>query len=130
MRWLGAIYSLPTTSSRWLISTVDGRTEQSGAPPNSHCPVCATSAQPLEFGVVHRWGALSSCCTGQSGATPDSPVTSDFAALTSTRHYSSLYTLCSQPLAREESLLRWLTGQSGGTPARPVNYSRARLAET
>jgi hypothetical protein len=62
MRWLGAIYSFPTTSSCWLISTVDGCTEQSGAPPNSHCPVCATSAQPLEFGAVHRWGA----CWGPS----------------------------------------------------------------
>jgi hypothetical protein len=34
---VGGIYSLPTTSSRWLISTVDGRTGQSGAPPDSHC---------------------------------------------------------------------------------------------
>jgi hypothetical protein len=28
---VGGIYSLPTTSSRWLISAGDG------APPNSHC---------------------------------------------------------------------------------------------
>jgi hypothetical protein len=33
---VGGIYSLPTTSSRWLISAGDGRTGQSGAPPDSH----------------------------------------------------------------------------------------------
>jgi hypothetical protein len=35
--WLGGIYSIPTTSSRWLISADDGRNGQSGAPPDSHC---------------------------------------------------------------------------------------------
>jgi hypothetical protein len=54
-------------------------------------------------------------------------VTSDFAALTSTRHCSSLYTLRSRPLARRDPLLRWLTGQSGGTPDSPVNYSEGGL---
>jgi hypothetical protein len=92
MRWLGGIYSLPATSSHWLISAGDGRTGQSGAPSDSpvrhrtvtvHCQVRATSAQPLGFGAVDRWGALSSCCTGQSGATPDSLVPSDFCTLTS-----------------------------------------------
>jgi hypothetical protein len=32
-----------------------------------HCPVRATSAQPLGFGGVDRWKRLSSSCTGQSG---------------------------------------------------------------
>jgi hypothetical protein len=50
---VGGIYSLPTTSSRWLISAGDDA-------PNSlvrhrsvtvHCPVRATSAQPLGFGA-------------------------------------------------------------------------------
>jgi hypothetical protein len=95
-----------------------------------HCPMHATSAQLLGFGAVDRWDALSSCCTGQSSATPDSPVTSDFTALTSARHCSSLYTLHSRPLACRESLLRWLTGQSGGTPDNSMNYSGARLIET
>jgi hypothetical protein len=74
---VGGIYSLPTTSSRWLISA--------GAPDSPvrhqtftvHCPVCATSAQPSGFGAVDRWRRLSSRCTGQSGATPDSPMPSD-----------------------------------------------------
>jgi hypothetical protein len=48
-----------------------------------HCPVRATSAQPLGFGAVDRWRRLSSSCTGQSGATPDSLVPSDFCTLTS-----------------------------------------------
>jgi hypothetical protein len=34
---VGGIYSLPTTSSCWLISAGDGRTGQSGAPLDSHC---------------------------------------------------------------------------------------------
>jgi hypothetical protein len=69
MRWLGGIYSLPTTSSRWLNSAGDGRTGQFGAPLDSpvRCSVRATSAQPLGFGEVDHWGALSFCCTGQSG---------------------------------------------------------------
>jgi hypothetical protein len=64
------IYSLPTTSSRWLISAGDGRTGQSGAPPDSHCALygAATSAQPLGFRAVDHWEVLSSCYTEQSGA--------------------------------------------------------------
>jgi hypothetical protein len=94
-----------------------------------HCPVRAMSAQPLGFGAVDRWSTLSSYCTGQSGATPDSPVPHRIVRcpLTSARHYSSLFTLHSRPLARRELLLRWLTGQSGGTPDSPVNYSGVRL---
>jgi hypothetical protein len=55
-----------------------------------HCPVHATSAQPLGFGDGRPLEPLSSCCTGQSGATPDSSVLSDFCALTSNKHCSSL----------------------------------------
>ena len=39
---VGGIYSLPTTSSRWLISTGNGRTEQFGAPPDYHCALSGT----------------------------------------------------------------------------------------
>jgi hypothetical protein len=95
-----------------------------------HCPVRATSAQPLWFGAVDRWRCLSSSCTGQSDATPDSLVPSDFCALTSAAVLFITLALHSRPLAHRESLLRWLTGQSGGTPDSPVNYSGARLAET
>jgi hypothetical protein len=80
---VGGIYSLPTTSSRRLNSAGDGRIGQSGAPPDNHCALFAMSAQPLGFRAVDRWRRLSSSCTGQSGATPDSPMPSDFCALTS-----------------------------------------------
>jgi hypothetical protein len=43
-----------------------------------HCLVSVSSARPLGFGVVDRCRHLSFCCTGQSGATPDSPIASDF----------------------------------------------------
>jgi hypothetical protein len=48
------------------------------------CLVRRHVTQPLGFGAKSTVGALSPCGTGQSGATPDSPVPSDFAALTST----------------------------------------------
>jgi hypothetical protein len=46
-----------------------------GAPDS---PVRATSAQPLGFGDDRPLELLSSSCTGQSRATLDSPVRSDF----------------------------------------------------
>jgi hypothetical protein len=88
-----------------------------------HCPVHATSAHPLGFWAVDRWSCLSSCCTGQHGATPDSPVPSDFCALTSAVTLQRTVALCRVDRWRRELLLRWLTGQSGGTPDSPVNYS-------
>jgi hypothetical protein len=42
------------------------------------CPVHRHVTQPLGFGAKLTIGALSSCGTGQSGATPDNPVPSDF----------------------------------------------------
>jgi hypothetical protein len=38
------------------------------------CPVRRHVTQPLGFGAGRPLEALSSCGTGQSGATPDSPV--------------------------------------------------------
>jgi hypothetical protein len=122
MRWLGGIYSPQPLPSRWQ------RLLAMGAPDSSvhhqtttvHCPVRATSAQPLRFGAVDRWRRLSSSSTGQSGTLW--LLHSDFCV--------SLFTtvaLHGRPLARREPLLRWFTGQSGGTPDSPVNYSGARL---
>jgi hypothetical protein len=51
-----------------------------GAPDS---PVHRHVTQPLGFRAKSTVGALSPCDTGQSGATLDSPVPSDFAALTS-----------------------------------------------
>jgi hypothetical protein len=88
-----------------------------------HCPVRATSAQPLGFGAVDRWRRLSSSCTGQSGATSDSPVPSDFCALTSVAALLGI-------VAFVES--RWRAGSrcSAGSPDSLVNYSGAPLVET
>jgi hypothetical protein len=38
------------------------------------CPVCRHVIFPLGLGAGRPLEALSSCGTGQSGATPDSPV--------------------------------------------------------
>jgi hypothetical protein len=47
------------------------------------CPVRRHVTQLLGFGAKSTVGALSPCSTGQSGATTDSLVPSDFATLTS-----------------------------------------------
>jgi hypothetical protein len=56
-------------------------------------------------------------------------VTSDFCDVTSVVALFITVHLSNRPLARRESLLRWLTGQSGGTPDSSVNYSGARPEE-
>jgi hypothetical protein len=77
--------------------------------------VRAMSARPLGFGAVDRWSSMSLCFIGQSGATPDSPVTSDFCALTLSRHYSALF-LC--------VVDRWRAGSrcSAGSPDSTVAH--------
>jgi hypothetical protein len=65
---VGGIYSPQPLPSCWQ------RLLAMGAPDSPvrhqtttvHCPVRATSAQPLGFRAVDRWSRLSSCCTGQS----------------------------------------------------------------
>jgi hypothetical protein len=76
-----------------------------------HCPVRATSAQPLGFRAGRPLEPLSSCCTGQSGATQDSLVPSKF--------WHALFMAAGD---------RWRAGSrcSTGSPDSPVNYSGAR----
>jgi hypothetical protein len=69
-----------------------------------HYLVHATSAQPLGFGAGRPLEPLSSCCTGQSGATLDNPVPSDFCALTSDMHCSR------RQVAVGAQGVPWLTG--------------------
>jgi hypothetical protein len=126
--WLGGIYSPqpPKSPLRRLLamgapdSPVRHRTGTVG------CPVRCHVTQPLGFGAKSTVGALSPCGTGQSVATPDSPVPSDFAALTSV---AALFThqLLLQSTVAQIAVARWLTGQSDGTSDSPVNYSGARL---
>jgi hypothetical protein len=91
------------------------------------CPVRRHVTQSLGFGAESTIGALSSCSTGKFGVTPDSPVPSDFAALTSAAHCAALFPLSDSTVARWIVVARWLTEQSGGTSDSPVNYSGARL---
>jgi hypothetical protein len=104
---VGGIYSPQSLPSRWQ------RLLAMGAPDSPvrhrtttmHCPVCATSAQPLGLGAVDRWSRGLSCCTRQSGATPDSLVPSDFCALTPAAVLFSTVALHSRPLACREPFL-------------------------
>jgi hypothetical protein len=70
MWWLGGIYSPQPLCSRWqgLLAMGASDSPVHHRTANVHCPVRATSAQSLGFGVVVRWRHLSSSCTGQSGA--------------------------------------------------------------
>jgi hypothetical protein len=57
------------------------------------CSVRRHVTQPLGFEAKSTVGALFLCGTGQSGATPDSPVPSDFCALTFAAHCAALLPL-------------------------------------
>jgi hypothetical protein len=115
---VGGIYSPQPLPSRWLTLRSMGTPDSTVAHWTAivHCLVHTMSARPLGFGAVDRWSPLSFCCTGQSGATPDSLVTSDFYALTSARHCLPLCTF---------AVDRWHVGSrcSAGSPDSLVNYN-------
>jgi hypothetical protein len=121
-RWLGGIYNPQPPKQPLGVAPIDGRTGQSGAPPD--IVRCASHiTQPLGFG--RRWPleALSSSGTGQSGAPRDkycslsgAPLTS---VLTSTVYYSAVRALCSQPL-------RWRAVAPLGAPDSPVAHRTVR----
>jgi hypothetical protein len=102
-RQLGAVESIPR---RQFLSSVDWRTRQSGAPPDTvRCGFLSC------FGAADRWrfGAVGAPDTVR--CTPDSPVPpSDRWTGHASRADCAAY--------------RWLTGQSGAPPDSPVNYSR------
>jgi hypothetical protein len=76
MSWLGVFIAPNHFHSRWWRLLVMGALDSPVRHRTGtvHCPVHATSAYSLGFRAVDRWSALSSSCTGQFGATPDSPV--------------------------------------------------------
>jgi hypothetical protein len=103
------------------MATVDGRTGQSGAPPDTvRCVSHVT--QLLGFGSFWPLETLSSSGTGQSGA----PLTSGSDSVRTVLHCSSDSPAFTVDRCAKELLLRWCTEQSGGTPDSPVNYSGAR----
>src|SRR5688572_19225272 len=71
---VGGIYSPQPLCSCWqrllAMGTSDSPVRHWTA--TVHCPVRATSVQLLGSGAGRPLEGLSSCCTGQSGATPDS----------------------------------------------------------
>jgi hypothetical protein len=117
---IGGIYSPQPLPSRWLFLLAMGAPDSPVVHQSVivHCPVRATSACPLGFGAVDHWCPLSFCCTGQSGATPDGPVTSDFCALTSAQHRLPLYTF---------AVDRWCAGSrySADSPDSPVHTGQS-----
>jgi hypothetical protein len=118
---VGGIYSPQPLCSRWLRLLATGALDS----PVRHrigtvcCPVCRHVSQPLGFRAGRPLETLSSCGTGQFGATLDSPVSSDFAALTLQRIVHRGRRFCSQPLALDSRY-------SAGSPDSSVNYSGAR----
>jgi hypothetical protein len=80
MWWLGGIYSPQPLPSRWqgLLAMGAPDSPVHHRTTTMHCSVRAMSTQPLGFWAVDHWRRLSSSCIGQSGATPDNPVPSDF----------------------------------------------------
>jgi hypothetical protein len=117
MRWLGGVFIAPNHfhSCWWRLLAM-------GAPDSPvrhrttivHYPVRATSVQPLGFEAGRPLESLLSCCTGQSSATSDSLVLSDFCALTSDIHCSSRQ---SRPLAQRviaplvHRTVRWIIAE-------------------
>jgi hypothetical protein len=93
--WLGGIYSPqpPNNSLGWLLSM--------GAPDTGRCASHVT--QPLGFGSYRTLEALSSCGTGQSGATSDKHCSLSGAPLTlrsdSAAHCSSVLQLLQSTVA-------------------------------
>jgi hypothetical protein len=124
---LGGWGYLPPKPPKWPLgkAAVEGRTGQSGAPPDtircaSHCPVCqprhpTVRVRPLELQTCGPPNRSCSLSGASSGACSDSVRT------VGTVH-CSLFTFavdrwrCSRYSA-------WHTEQSGATPNSPVNYS-------
>jgi hypothetical protein len=85
------IYSLPTTSSRWLDSADDGRTGQSGAPLDNQCAL--SDVRHISATVrVQSWSTV--------GAFVILLHRTVRCFLTSVRYCSLLFTLHSRPLAQ------------------------------
>jgi hypothetical protein len=110
-RQLGAVESNP---GRQFLPSVDWRTGQSGAPPDTiRCGFLSYS------GAAGRWRLRAIGAPNTVWCTPDSPVP----------HIAVSSATCHARIARPTvgAPDRWLTRQSGVSPDSPVNYSRTLL---
>jgi hypothetical protein len=126
---VGGIYSPNHQTNRWGWAAVDGRTGQSGAPPNTVW--CARHVtQPLGF---WRFRPLELWHLGA----PDSPVPHRTGTVhCPVRLWRLLWLLprtlallghCADGHCDDSRCSAWCTRQSGSTPDSPVNYSGVRL---
>jgi hypothetical protein len=106
LRQLGAVENI---SGRQILPSVDWRTGQFGAPPDT-----VRCRYPSLFGEADRWSLRGVGAPDTVRCTPDSPVPPSSRWL---GHVS-----CADRAAD-----RWLTGQSGASPDSPVNFSRTPL---
>jgi hypothetical protein len=128
----GGIYSLQPLPRCWLTLLLTGAPDS----PVVHrtwlyslSGACHVSSL-LGFGAVDRWSHLSSCGIRQPGGTPDSPMCSDFVALTSNFCTAHFYFSRQAIVDRSRSLFCWHIGHVRCTSDSPVNYSEAPPWET
>jgi hypothetical protein len=114
-RWLWGIYSPQPPIQPLRVATIDGCTGQSGAPPDT--VRCASHVTQLLV------GALSSCGTGQSGATPDMHCLLSGAPLTSALTSA---TNCSAVRGTVQSTVAPKSRCSAVTPDSPVAHQTVR----
>jgi hypothetical protein len=81
MEVVGGIYSLQPLPSRWLTLLSMGTPDNPVMHRTLHRSLSGAChvSRPLGFGAIDCCSLPSSCGTGQSGGTTDSPVRSDFA---------------------------------------------------
>jgi hypothetical protein len=126
--WLG-VFIAPTTKTavgegccRWAHRTVRFAT--------GHCPVRQPRHPTVRVLTVSTIGALTSWCTGQSGAAPYRHCTLSGAPLAPALTSAATVALlghCAVDRCADSRCSAWCTGQSGGTPDSQVNYSGVRL---
>jgi hypothetical protein len=120
--WLG-VFIAPTTNMAIGNSVVDGRTRQSGVPPDTvRCASHVT--QPLGF---DRWSFWQ---LGHRTVTVHCPVRLLAPALTSARVVALFTVHLQTTISAYSRCSRWHTGQSGATPDSPVNYNGEHFPET
>jgi hypothetical protein len=115
MRWLGGIYSPPTTSIAVGEPAGDGRTGQSGAPPDRQCFL--SGALPRHPTVRVRSLSTVGGFVLLRHRTFRCP--SDFAALTSTRYCAALFLLSESTVGADSRC-------SAGSPDSPVAHRTVR----